>query len=66
MEVRMDIKITRIPPDRLKSKPDKDTPLGFGRIFTDYMFMMKYEVGKGWFEPEIKQFEELILTHPGI
>ncbi len=36
-----------------KAKPADETKLGFGKIFTDHMFLMNYEKGKGWFDPRI-------------
>lgn len=36
----------------LKPKPADDT-LQFGRIFTDHMFIMDYDDGKGWHDPRI-------------
>ncbi len=36
-----------------KQKPQDESALGFGRIFTDHMFLMNYEEGKGWFNPRI-------------
>lgn len=44
-----------------KEKPSKDQPLGFGQIFTDHMFMMNYEEGKGWFDPRIVPYGNLSL-----
>ena len=35
-----------------KTKPDYDN-LGFGRYFTDHMFLMNYEEGKGWHDARI-------------
>lgn len=32
----------------LKQKPTDESKLGFGQIFTDHMFLMDYEAGKGW------------------
>jgi branched-chain amino acid aminotransferase len=32
----------------LKQKPADESALGFGRIFTDHMFLMDYEAGVGW------------------
>ncbi|MFW6022283.1 MAG: branched-chain amino acid aminotransferase [Halanaerobiaceae bacterium] len=46
----MDITIKKA--ERLKDKPDENS-LGFGTNFTDYMFIMDYEEGKGWFDPRI-------------
>ena len=38
-------------------KPKVDSKeLGFGKIFTDNMFVMNYDVGKGWFDPRIVPF----------
>ena len=45
-----------------KEKPDSST-LGFGKIFTDHMFMMEYEAGRGWFNQRIVPFANLSL-HP--
>ena len=47
----LDIKIelTKAP----KAKPADESKLGFGKIFTDHMFLMDYEAGKGWHDPRI-------------
>ncbi|WP_165996107.1 branched-chain amino acid aminotransferase [Bacillus sp. Cs-700] len=44
----------------LKAKPEKDQ-IPFGRTFTDHMFVMDYETGKGWFEPRIIPYEPITL-----
>ena len=56
----MDIKIIKTTTP--KEKPDAST-LGFGKIFTDHMFIMDYEAGKGWHDARIVPFENLSL-HP--
>jgi len=56
----MDIKIVKT--DCPKSKPDSST-LGFGKIFTDHMFIMDYTEGKGWHDARIVPFENISL-HP--
>lgn len=43
------IKLTESP----KLKPFDQTKLGFGKIFTDHMFMMNYDEGEGWHDPRI-------------
>ena len=43
-------------------KPKPDGPLGFGRIFTDHMFMMDYTEGRGWHDPRIQPFGDLTLS----
>ena len=36
-----------------KQKPVDESKLGFGAVFTDYMFVMKYQDGLGWFDAAI-------------
>ena len=43
-----------------KSKPDENN-LGFGRFFTDHMFIMDYKEGKGWHSPRIVPYAPLQL-----
>ena len=47
----LDIQITRNPNPR--AKPADETKLGFGKIFSDHMFLMDYTLGKGWHDPRI-------------
>ena len=49
----MEIKITKAAV--LKEKPDSST-LGFGKIFTDHMFMMDWNSEKGWYNARIVPF----------
>lgn len=44
----------------LKPKPDPDM-LGFGKIFTDHMFLMNYTAGQGWHDPRIVPYGPLSL-----
>ena len=37
----------------LKDKPQDESKLGFGKIFTDHMFLMDYEEGRGWHDARI-------------
>jgi len=43
-----------------KSKPDQKN-LGFGKYFSDHMFVMEYEEGKGWYNPRIIPYQPLVL-----
>ena len=36
-----------------KQKPTDQTRLGFGNYYTDHMFLMNYDEGKGWHDPRI-------------
>ena len=46
-----------------KEKPVDESKLGFGKIFTDHMFMMDYAEGKGWYNGRIVPFGPIPL-HP--
>jgi branched-chain amino acid aminotransferase len=35
-----------------KARPD-DASLSFGKVFTDHMFLMDYEEGRGWHDPRV-------------
>ena len=41
----------------------KESELGFGHYFTNHMFVMDYEAGRGWFNPRIVPFANISL-HP--
>jgi len=56
----LDIKITKTTSP--KEKPAADQPLGFGKIFTDHMFIMDYTEGKGWHDPRIVPFQKISLS----
>ena len=43
-----------------KKKPDPDT-LRFGTEFTDHMFVMEYEDGRGWYDGRIVPYAPLVL-----
>lgn len=55
----MEIKFTKTQTPKEKQKEN----LGFGKIFTDHMFVMDYERGKGWSNARIIPFQNLNL-HP--
>ena len=54
----LDIKITKTTSP--KAKPTGK--LGFGKIFTDHMFVMDYAPDKGWHDPRIEPFHDLTLS----
>ncbi len=56
----MHISITKNPNPAVK--PDPST-LGFGKIFTDHMFMMEYTPEEGWHDARIVPFANLSI-HP--
>ncbi len=46
-----------------KAKPEDESKLGFGKIFTDHMFLMDYSEDKGWYNGRIVPFGP-IPTNP--
>lgn len=54
----LDIKVTKT--DAPKEKPQGK--LGFGKVFTDHMFIMDYTEGKGWHDPRIAPYGDLTLS----
>ena len=60
----MEIKF--IESQNLKAKPAPDQSLGFGHIFTDYMFVMPYDEGQGWHNPEIRPYAPIELSPAAI
>ena len=52
------IELTKSP----KEKPADESKLGFGHIFTDHMFIMDYETGKGWHSPRIIPYQNLSMS----
>ena len=46
----------------MKEKPEDESKLGFGRIFTDYMFMMKRDGQRGWYQAAIEPYGNLSLS----
>ncbi|MGD9174039.1 MAG: branched-chain amino acid aminotransferase [Desulfobacterales bacterium] len=45
---------------QLKEKPD-ESKLGFGTLFTDYMFIMDYEPDQGWHSARIEPYGPMAL-----
>ncbi|MBQ9746309.1 MAG: branched chain amino acid aminotransferase, partial [Clostridia bacterium] len=44
-----------------KRIPAPGEPLGFGKIFTDHMFIMNYTEGMGWHDARIVPYQNLSL-----
>ena len=47
----MEIKITKT--TNPKQKPTDQSKLGFGKYYTDHMFIMNYDKGQGWHDARI-------------
>ncbi|MFT3951278.1 MAG: branched-chain amino acid aminotransferase [Oscillospiraceae bacterium] len=48
--------------DTRKQKPADESKLGFGKIFTDHMFIMNYTTGQGWHDARIVPYGNLSLS----
>ena len=44
-----------------KQKPTDQTRFGFGNYYTDHMFLMNYDEGKGWHDPRIVPYGPIEL-----
>ncbi|HTC10309.1 MAG TPA: branched-chain amino acid aminotransferase [Acetobacteraceae bacterium] len=53
-----DIAITRTTAPK---QPPADATLTFGKVFTDHMFMMEYDEGRGWHNPRIVPYAPFTL-----
>lgn len=54
-----EIKVTKVTTPKELPPQDK---LGFGHYFTDHMFVMDYETGKGWHSPRIEPYGDFDLS----
>ncbi len=50
-----------IPAASFKAKPADETKMGFGKLFTDYMFTMDYSSDKGWHDPRVEPYHPFTL-----
>jgi branched-chain amino acid aminotransferase len=57
----MEIRLIKAGPEQLKKKPEDESNLIFGKIFTDHMFLMDYEEGKGWLDPRIVPYGDFSI-----
>lgn len=53
-----EIKITKTTAPKEKTPSDK---LGFGKVFSDHMFLMEYDKGQGWHDPRIVPYGPIEL-----
>lgn len=45
-----------------KKKPTDESNLGFGQIFSDHIFVMKYREGEGWHDANIMPYENFSIS----
>jgi len=57
----MEISVLPLSADKMKAKLKDESHLGFGKIFTDRMFLAEWSAGKGWHDARIKPYEPFML-----
>ncbi|CAH2030920.1 branched-chain amino acid aminotransferase [Trichlorobacter ammonificans] len=57
----MDIAVLPLAPEQMKARVADESKLGFGRQFTDRMFLAEWSVDRGWHSARIKPYEPFVL-----
>ncbi|MCX7982546.1 MAG: branched-chain amino acid aminotransferase [Syntrophales bacterium] len=57
----MKIEYHLVPEEKRKPRYTDESELGFGKIFTDHMFTMKFHRDRGWYEPKIGPYQSFEL-----
>ncbi len=57
----MDIRILPLPAEKEKKKVSDENQLGFGRIFTNRMFIAEWKAGQGWVDARIEPYAPFLL-----
>ncbi len=58
----MKVKLRKAGPNELKNPPQSMSGVVFGTQFSDHMFSMEWEDGKGWHNAEIKPYGPLLMS----
>jgi branched-chain amino acid aminotransferase len=57
----MKISITKSKTIGQRPRPKSDAELGFGKYFSDHLFLLNYDEGMGWHNPRIEPYGDLCL-----
>lgn len=57
----LDLEIKIVKTEHPKAKPADESSLGFGKVFTDHMFIAENTVGKGWHDARIVPYGPLMI-----
>ena len=58
----MDFRIEPAKPEQRRPKPTDESSLGFGKIYSDHMFTMRWTSDGGWGDPTVGPFSNLDLS----
>jgi len=56
----LDVTVEKVPEEQRRTKPAQEA-LGFGRHFTDHMFLMKWNRQEGWHDARICPYQNFVL-----
>ncbi len=57
----MDIPVTPVTAENRRPRPDSEADLGFGRFFSDHMFLLDYDLETGWTDARIQPYGQIPL-----
>jgi branched-chain amino acid aminotransferase len=57
----MDIKIEPVPLAERKPKPSDESALGFGKLYSDHMFSMRWTRGVGWHDALVSKYKPIAI-----
>ena len=57
----MELDIQIIKTQNPKEKPQNESGLSFGKLFTDHMFLVEYTEGRGWHDARIQPYGPLAI-----
>jgi len=57
----MEIRILPLPEEKRKPKFTDESKLGFGKLFTDRMFMVEWKADQGWCDARIEPYAPFVL-----
>jgi len=58
----VDFRIEPATPEQRRPKPTDEGSLGFGKIYSDHMFAMRWTADGGWSDPSVRPFSSLDLS----
>jgi len=57
----MEIEVVQAAPEKRKAKPQDESQLGFGKIFTDHFYTMTWNSAHGWHDCKVEPYRPLQL-----
>ena len=58
----MEFNIDPVPPGERRQKPTDESKLGFGKIYSDHMFTMRWTPGTGWVDAKVGKFADFSMS----